>query len=310
MAALQKQHQKILRNLMKVPSNKKCADCGEQCAVQVDTTNGIFLCSICSGIHREFGFRIKSVSMASFTPEEIQKLQSTNNDEFNRVWMAKWKSSEDPFPVRDDSNYNSRIAFLRRKYMDKVWYKKGGKVQEPAPQQAPPPVQQPQQQAPPQQDLFGFGGPAQAPAPSPAPAQNQAWSPFGNQPAQQPAQQPAAPSNPVDDLLNFGTPTPQQQQQTSSRNDIKNLLDLMGPSTPQPQQPQTSALRQGGFGNQGGFGAPQQGGFGNAGFGNQGGFNQQRPQQGGFGQAQGGFGNQGGFNQQRPQQQQNQNLFF
>ena len=69
--ALQKQYQKILRTLMRAPSNKKCADCGEQCAVNVDTTHGIFICTNCSGIHRELGDRIKSVSMGNFVQDEI-----------------------------------------------------------------------------------------------------------------------------------------------------------------------------------------------------------------------------------------------
>ncbi|EAX92305.1 ARF GAP-like zinc finger-containing protein [Trichomonas vaginalis G3] len=307
-SAVQKQHQKILRNLMKLPSNKKCADCGEQCAVQVDTTNAIFLCSICSGIHREFGFRIKSVSMATFTPEEIQKLQATNNDEFNRVWMAKWKASEDPFPIRDDANYNSRNNFLKRKYVDKLWYsKKAAMEAAPAPQPAAQsPAPQPAQQAP-QQDIFGFGTPA--PQPAAAPAQ-QAWSPFGGQPAAAPAAQPAQPKNALDDLL--GPAPPQQVQQQNNRNDIKSLLDMMGPAPAQPKQ--NNAAMFGGSAQQTfgqparpantGFGQPANGGFGQpaGGFGQPANTGFGQPANQGFGQPAGGFGQPAntGFGQPAP----------
>jgi hypothetical protein len=81
--------EKPLRTLMKIGGNKKCADCAEQCAVNVDTTHGIFVCVSCSGIHREFGDRIKSVSMASFTKEDITLLKTQTNDSFNKMWMAK-----------------------------------------------------------------------------------------------------------------------------------------------------------------------------------------------------------------------------
>jgi hypothetical protein len=111
--------EKQLRVLMKTGGNKKCADCGEQCAVNVDTTHGIFVCTSCSGIHREFGDRIKSISMASFTKEDITLLKAQTNDSFNEIWMAKWKG-EIPLPLNADDM--KRRTFLIAKYQDKRWY--------------------------------------------------------------------------------------------------------------------------------------------------------------------------------------------
>lgn len=122
MSLLQKQQQKILRTLMRIPSNKKCADCGEQCAVNVDTTHGIFVCSSCAGFHREFGDRIKSVSMANFTQDEIALLQKQTNDDFNNVFMAKWNSKETPLPLNAD-DYTKR-SFMKAKYVQKKWFSK------------------------------------------------------------------------------------------------------------------------------------------------------------------------------------------
>ena len=119
---MQKQYQKILRTLMKNPNNRKCADCGEQCPVNVDTTHGIFVCASCAGIHREFGDRIKSVSMASFTQDEISLLQKQTNEDFNKIFMAKWNPQEDPLPQNVDNN--RKRAFLQLKYIQKIWYSK------------------------------------------------------------------------------------------------------------------------------------------------------------------------------------------
>lgn len=316
--ALQKQQQKILRTLMRNASNKKCADCGEQCAVNVDTTHGIFVCTNCAGIHREFGDRIKSVSMASFGQEEISLLQAQTNEDFNSQWMAKWSPQECPLPLNADDN--RRRAFLQAKYQEKRWYRKGATKKRTTSNTAPAPVepQNPyQNQAPPAQSPFnqapppagpnpfiqGGGAPPQqqpnlfanaAPAPAPAQKQNQGnanWSPFaqgGGAPPNQPA---PAPQKPVDDLLDldFGgsspQPTPEVQQQQAARNDLKSLVDLMSEPSPQ-MQPNINSMRQqqpGGFGYpQQGFGGPQQGyGAPQPGFGG--------PQQG-FGGPQQGYG--------------------
>lgn len=122
MSVMQKQYQKILRTLMKNPNNRKCADCGEQCPVNVDTTHGIFVCANCAGIHREFGDRIKSVSMASFTQDEISLLQKQTNEDFNKIYMAKWNPQEDPLPQNVDDN--RKRAFLQLKYIQRIWYSK------------------------------------------------------------------------------------------------------------------------------------------------------------------------------------------
>jgi hypothetical protein len=57
--------------------------------MDVDLTHEVLVCAGCSGMHRELGDRIKSISLSTFTQEEIHALQKQNNDDFNRVWMAK-----------------------------------------------------------------------------------------------------------------------------------------------------------------------------------------------------------------------------
>jgi hypothetical protein len=211
--ALQIQHQKILRGLMRDPVNKKCADCGEQCAINVDTTHGIFVCTNCSGIHREFGNRIKSVSMAVFIQEDIKLLQQQTNDSFNQIWMAKWKS-ETPLPL--NANDSKRRTFLTAKYQEKRWYShRVAAIETQCPTRlsavpvAPPPIA-----------LSSSAAPVLPPLPL----------------------QPKQPDL-VDDLLDFGSPSsPPEATPTQMRTSLLQLIGLMADSsvTPLPTFPPTT----------------------------------------------------------------------
>lgn len=270
--ALQKQNQKVLRQLMAIPANKKCCDCGEPVAANVDVTHGIFVCTACSGIHREIGDRIKSVSMASFTQDELALLHSHNNDTFNQQYLSRFNPSVDR-GITSSSNDSQRRAFITAKYQEKRWFS-GGSSRSPQQYQQQPaqsnPFSQPQPQqsnpfSQPQQQSNPFSQPAQ-------PQQQQQWSPFGNQPSQpqpqqsnpffsnaQPQQQPQpqqwSPFNnnqpqqaqaqsqptqqrPYDDLLDldFDNPSNPQvqkvQQRQEQQNQLKGLVDLMDDATP------------------------------------------------------------------------------
>lgn len=41
---------------------------------------GIFVCSTCSGIHRELSHKVKGVSMSNFTEKEAEFLTKRGND--------------------------------------------------------------------------------------------------------------------------------------------------------------------------------------------------------------------------------------
>ena len=40
---------------------------------------GIFVCSACSGIHREMNHKVKGISMSTFTDEELKELAAGGN---------------------------------------------------------------------------------------------------------------------------------------------------------------------------------------------------------------------------------------
>jgi len=99
-------------------------NCKEKGPVWICLNFDTFVCTTCSGIHREFSHRIKSISMATFTPEEIKRLQESGGNECARkIYLAKWSSSEFPIPEAGDK---SRIReFIKLCYKDKKWYQEG-----------------------------------------------------------------------------------------------------------------------------------------------------------------------------------------
>ncbi|TYJ18000.1 hypothetical protein E1A91_A09G092200v1 [Gossypium mustelinum] len=76
-------NEKIVRNLMKLPSNRRCINCNSQGPQYVCTNFSTFVCATCSGIHREFSHRVKSVSMATFTAEDVAGLREGGNEVIN-----------------------------------------------------------------------------------------------------------------------------------------------------------------------------------------------------------------------------------
>ncbi len=66
---------KVLKNIRKLGGNKSCFDCREKWVTYVVSKFGTFVCSRCSGIHREIGNMVKGLGVSNFTDKEINFLQ-------------------------------------------------------------------------------------------------------------------------------------------------------------------------------------------------------------------------------------------
>jgi len=62
---------------------------------------------------------VKSISMASFKPEEIKGLLEGGNAIARQTWMARWSPSD--FPEPDPGDPERLRQFIRLKYIDKKW---------------------------------------------------------------------------------------------------------------------------------------------------------------------------------------------
>ncbi|XP_076662611.1 arf GTPase activating protein drongo isoform X2 [Halictus rubicundus] len=81
---------KILRELVSQPGNKECFDCHQRGPTYVNMTIGSFVCTSCSGMLRGLTppHRVKSISMATFTQEEIDFIKEHGNEYCRRIWLG------------------------------------------------------------------------------------------------------------------------------------------------------------------------------------------------------------------------------
>ncbi|XP_071951084.1 uncharacterized protein [Antedon mediterranea] len=125
MASKRKQddkHLKILREMVAKEHNKTCFDCHQRGPTYVNMKIGSFVCTSCSGILRGINppHRVKSISMASYTPEEIEFLQNHGNEVCRQIWLGLYDSKSRAEP---ESKEEQKVKdFMAQKYERKRWY--------------------------------------------------------------------------------------------------------------------------------------------------------------------------------------------
>jgi hypothetical protein len=111
-------HEMIIRKLLKNTENKRCINCGSLGPQYVCTNFSIFVCTYCSGAHREFSHRIKSISMAKFTSGEVANLQSGGNGRAREIYFKELDLLRNPLPDSSDSlklrNFINHVYVERR----------------------------------------------------------------------------------------------------------------------------------------------------------------------------------------------------
>ncbi|OJJ45453.1 hypothetical protein ASPZODRAFT_160314 [Penicilliopsis zonata CBS 506.65] len=116
------QNQQTIKTLLKLESNKTCADCKRNKHPRWASWNlGIFICIRCSGIHRGMGThisRVKSVDLDSWTDEQLQSVVRWGNSRANKYWEAKLAPGHVPSEAKIEN-------FIRTKYESKRWVMDG-----------------------------------------------------------------------------------------------------------------------------------------------------------------------------------------
>nr|XP_043624724.1 probable ADP-ribosylation factor GTPase-activating protein AGD14 [Erigeron canadensis] len=110
-------NERAIRNLLKLPENRRCINCNSLGPQYVCTSFWTFVCTTCSGIHREFTHRVKSVSMAKFTSQEVIALQGGGNASAKEIYFKEWDSQRQSYP--DSSNVERLRDFIKHVYVDK-----------------------------------------------------------------------------------------------------------------------------------------------------------------------------------------------
>ncbi|KAJ6834898.1 putative ADP-ribosylation factor GTPase-activating protein AGD14 [Iris pallida] len=110
-------NEKIIRGLLKLPHNKRCINCNNLGPQYVCTNFWTFICTNCSGIHREFCFRVKSISMAKFTSQEVSALQEGGNERAKDIYFKEWDPQR--HSVLDSSNIDRLRDLIKHVYVDR-----------------------------------------------------------------------------------------------------------------------------------------------------------------------------------------------
>ncbi|KAG8657406.1 probable ADP-ribosylation factor GTPase-activating protein AGD14 isoform X3 [Manihot esculenta] len=110
-------NERIIRGLLKLPENRRCINCNGLGPQYVCTNFWTFVCTNCSGIHREFTHRVKSVSMAKFNSQEVIALQGGGNKRARDIYLKEWDPQHHSAP--DGSNADRLRDFIKHVYVDR-----------------------------------------------------------------------------------------------------------------------------------------------------------------------------------------------
>ncbi|XP_027069164.1 uncharacterized protein [Coffea arabica] len=111
-------NERVIRNLLKLPDNRRCINCNSLGPQYVCVNFWTFVCTNCSGIHREFTHRVKSISMAKFTSQEVSALQGGGNASAKEIYLKEWDPQRQSLP--DGSNNVERLRdFIKHVYVER-----------------------------------------------------------------------------------------------------------------------------------------------------------------------------------------------
>ncbi|KAI7856503.1 hypothetical protein BDC45DRAFT_56977 [Circinella umbellata] len=105
-----------VRALLRLPANKKCFDCPTKSPFFVNVSVNTFVCSRCSGLVREVGHRVKSISASTFSGQEVVALQQGGNEVAKSLWLKNYRTDN----VEPETDNDVR-AFMRQKYFEHKW---------------------------------------------------------------------------------------------------------------------------------------------------------------------------------------------
>uniref|UniRef100_A0A3B3TAK4 ArfGAP with SH3 domain, ankyrin repeat and PH domain 1a n=1 Tax=Paramormyrops kingsleyae TaxID=1676925 RepID=A0A3B3TAK4_9TELE len=115
----------IIDDVLRMPGNEVCCDCGAPDPKWLSTNLGILTCIECSGIHREMGVhisRIQSLELDKLGTSELLVAKNVGNSSFNEILEGNLPyPSPKPTP---SSDMTVRKEFITTKYVDHKFARK------------------------------------------------------------------------------------------------------------------------------------------------------------------------------------------
>uniref|UniRef100_A0A8C7NBG5 ArfGAP with SH3 domain, ankyrin repeat and PH domain 1a n=1 Tax=Oncorhynchus kisutch TaxID=8019 RepID=A0A8C7NBG5_ONCKI len=119
----------IIEDVLRIPGNEICCDCGASEPKWLSTNLGILTCIECSGIHREMGVhisRIQSMELDKLGSSELLLAKNIGNSSFNGIMEGNIPCpSPKPTP---SSDMTVRKEYINAKYLDHKFAHQTGKA--------------------------------------------------------------------------------------------------------------------------------------------------------------------------------------
>lgn len=114
----QARNERTLQDLLRsVAGNDRCADCSAKNPGWASWNLGVFLCMRCAGLHRKLGThvsKVKSLSMDSWTTEQVESMKKVGNVESNRRYNPR--NVRPDIPIDADEVETALEKYIRQKY--------------------------------------------------------------------------------------------------------------------------------------------------------------------------------------------------
>ncbi|KAK3819312.1 MAG: hypothetical protein J3R72DRAFT_479933 [Linnemannia gamsii] len=120
--------ERLLAELLKIPVNTICCDCGAANPNWASYSLGCFLCVRCCSVHRKMGThisKVRSVSLDSWTQDDIDTMKTWGNGKVNSMYMPHPERHPPPISMEG----SAMEQYIRSKYERKEFMEGGGNYQ-------------------------------------------------------------------------------------------------------------------------------------------------------------------------------------